>query len=164
MVVMLGITMPVDTLTSHAFGSGNLRLCGLYLNRSLMLAFGTYSIIATLFYFLFLKYQIFLSLGQNATVVQHMNSYLVIGIPYFFLTSLNDIVRRWLNQMKFTYVPMVASIVSLLIFVPTAYLLAIHWKMEIAGLAYAKAIQELIVFCIVTIYVLFFLPQVKDAL
>ena len=66
--------------------------------------------------------------------------------------------------MKFTYVPMVASIISLLIFIPTAYLFAIHWKMEIAGLAYAKAIQELIVFCIETIYVLCFLPQVKDAI
>ena len=66
---MDGISKPVETLTSHAFGSGNLRLCGLYLNRTLMVALGTYSILAALYYFLFLKQQIFLSLGQNAMVV-----------------------------------------------------------------------------------------------
>ena len=69
MVIMNGITIPVETLTSNAFGSGNLKLCGLYLNRSLMVALGTYSIIAALFYFLFLKQQIFSSLEQDRMVV-----------------------------------------------------------------------------------------------
>ena len=59
---------------------------------------------------------------------------------------------------------MVAYTVSLPIFILMAYLLAIHLNLEIAGLAYAKAIQELIVFFILAIYVLCFLPQVKDAL
>ena len=36
--------------------------------------------------------------------------------------------------------------------------------MEIVGLAYAKALQELIVFAIHILYVVFFLPEVRDAL
>ena len=34
---ILGFMMPLETLTSQAFGAGDLRQCGVYLNRALIL-------------------------------------------------------------------------------------------------------------------------------
>lgn len=63
LVILMGITMPIETLTSNAYGCGDLRLCGLYLNRTLLVMFGTYVLIAILyFYFVYMK-QILLSFG-----------------------------------------------------------------------------------------------------
>ena len=53
---------------------------------------------------------------------------------------MNEVVRRWLNHMKLAYVPMFACFTSLLVFIPVAYVFAIHLEMEIAGLAWAKVI------------------------
>ena len=40
-----GIAQPVETLTAHAHGLGDLRLCGLYLNRTILVVVCTYLII-----------------------------------------------------------------------------------------------------------------------
>ena len=51
-----GISLPIETLTAHAHGHGDLRLCGLYLNRTILVVFGTYlAILIWAFFFLYLK-------------------------------------------------------------------------------------------------------------
>ena len=51
-----GISLPIETLTSHAHGHGDLRLCGLYLNRTILVIFGTYlAILVWAFFFFYLK-------------------------------------------------------------------------------------------------------------
>ena len=50
-----GITQPIETLTAHAYGVRDLKLCGLYLNRALLVAFTSYLI--TLIMTFFLLYQ-----------------------------------------------------------------------------------------------------------
>ena len=51
-----GISLPIETLTAHAHGHGDLRLCGLYLNRTIFVIFGTYAaILIWAFFFLYLK-------------------------------------------------------------------------------------------------------------
>jgi Na+-driven multidrug efflux pump len=45
--------------------------------------------------------------------------------------------------MKLPKIPLVASSISMISFIPTAYYFAIHLQMEIVGLAWAKILQEI---------------------
>ena len=47
-----GITQPIETLTAHAYGVRDLKLCGLYLNRALLVGFGSYLFILIAAFFL----------------------------------------------------------------------------------------------------------------
>ena len=124
--ILTGITTPIETLTSNAYGNGDLKLCGLYLYRTLIVALGAYTTVGILYFYLVYYKQILLRLGQDAEVLHYMNEYLFIAIPAFALRVLNDMLRRWLNQMKLTQVPMIAYVISALVYVPAAYYLAIH--------------------------------------
>ena len=55
-VAIGGFTQPIETLTSHAYGVRDWKLCGLYLNRSLLVGFGSYLVILIgSFFFLYQK-------------------------------------------------------------------------------------------------------------
>ena len=54
-VAVGGITQPVETLTAHAYGVRDFKLCGLYLNRALLVGFGCYLITLILAFFFFYR-------------------------------------------------------------------------------------------------------------
>ena len=45
-----GFMVPLETLTSQAYGAGNLRLCGVYLNRAIILLHIAFIPMAIIFY------------------------------------------------------------------------------------------------------------------
>ena len=57
---MLGFLVPLETLTSQAYGAGNMRLCGVYLNRALVLL---HVVMVPIFIILWNSEAILLSLG-----------------------------------------------------------------------------------------------------
>ena len=57
---MLGFLVPLETLTSQAYGAGNMRLCGVYLNRALVLL---HIVMVPIFIILWNSEAILLSLG-----------------------------------------------------------------------------------------------------
>lgn len=72
--VMCSFNSVVETLVSQAAGSGNLEVCGVYLNRAIIVLFIAFSISTTM---IFHSKTILLALGQDPMVAQLTQSYLV---------------------------------------------------------------------------------------
>ena len=63
---LIGMNMAQDMLTSQAFGAGNLRLCGLYLNRGILILLAVFiplALIPAIF-----AEKMFLACGQDPEV------------------------------------------------------------------------------------------------
>ena len=80
--ILTGLNSGQETLTSQAFGNGNVRLCGLYLNRG--------SLILTAFFLplallpgLYAE-SILLALGQDAEVCRNAHEYIQLFLPGLF--------------------------------------------------------------------------------
>ena len=66
--MMIGLNTGIETLTSQGFGAGNLRLCGLYLNRGAFILtafFLIFNIVPSMF-----STEILLQLGQDPEVAR----------------------------------------------------------------------------------------------
>ena len=92
--IMVGINAAQETLTSQAFGAGELRLCGIYLNRGQIILLTAYCIFASVP--VFFGEQIFYAITQDEEVsvgAQHIvRCYIpcqVMGISY-------DLWKRWM--------------------------------------------------------------------
>ena len=62
LVYFNGVSQPVETLTSHAYGQGDMQLCGLYLNRTLFVSTLGFVPVAIIIYF---SEPILISFGQD---------------------------------------------------------------------------------------------------
>ena len=94
----------METFTAQAFGEGELRLCGIYLNRCrviLTICAGFSAIIISQ------SKLILTSLGQEKLVVDYAASFMCMTFPAFYLDGLAEANRRWLNCLRLTYVPMI---------------------------------------------------------
>ena len=89
MSILVGINAAQETLTSQAFGAGNLRLCGVYLNRG--------SLILSLLFILlamipaFFAEEIFLAIKLNDRV-SYMTAHIIrLQLPHLFLFAHLDL-------------------------------------------------------------------------
>lgn len=64
--LMIGINSAQETLTSQAFGAGNLQLCGVYLNRGIFVLTAFFIPLAIIV--MFFTEEILLALGQDPEV------------------------------------------------------------------------------------------------
>ena len=62
---------------------------------------------------------ILLSIEQDPEMVKHAVEFLQIArfLRALYLTMVFHIYRRWLNQLKLNYVPLIAAFITLLVFV-----------------------------------------------
>ena len=72
-IYFTGVTQPVETLTSQAYGHGDMQLCSLYLNRSLFVGTLSFIPVAIIIYF---SEPILMSLGQEKAVIQYAMQFL----------------------------------------------------------------------------------------
>ena len=66
--IIIGFNGALETLVSQAYGSGNLKMCGVYLNR------GRFILIAAFIPVIFILHhteQILIFIGQNPVVAMH---------------------------------------------------------------------------------------------
>ena len=120
---LIGVTAPNTTLTAQAHGKGDLRLCGLYLQRTLLVgAFASVPVALVMFK----SKAILMSLGQDPKVVEHTTEFLYLAGPGVFLDMIQYVYSQWLSQFKLQHVPMLTSVCSCLVFAPLVYLLAVQ--------------------------------------
>ena len=72
-VYLFGIGQPIETLTAITYGHGDMRLCGLYLYRTILVSTGAF--IPVIFFISFSK-PILLGIGQDPEVVEHAGEFL----------------------------------------------------------------------------------------
>ena len=102
--IVVGLNGALETLISQAYGAGDIKLCGVYLNRGrfVLLAF-----FVPVSFILFQTETILVWSGQNPVVCKHAHDYVIAFLPGLILSGLNDSQRRFLNMIGKTTVPLV---------------------------------------------------------
>ena len=78
----------IDVLGSQAYGAGNLRLCGIYLNRGRLISM---LIMAPCLLVLMNIKHFYLAMGQDKAAVDNMQLYLETLIPAMIILAFNDL-------------------------------------------------------------------------
>lgn len=94
--IIFGLTHVLNTLVSQSFGTGNIRLCGIYFYRARILI--TLALIPMLVFLLNAEI-LFDYLGFDPEASQYSQIYIRLIIPALYLLALVDTNRRLLSCM-----------------------------------------------------------------
>ena len=92
--VMIGLNSAQETLTSQAFGAGNLQLCGIYLNRGHFIITAFFIPLAILPSFF--ARRLFLAIGQDPEVATMTANLVMYLLPACFFYCHYDLQKRWM--------------------------------------------------------------------
>ena len=148
--LLVGLNCAQETLTSQAFGAGNLRLCGVYLNRGcfiLIVFFVVFAIMPAFF-----AEKILVAIGQDPQVSALAHTQIWYGLPAIFCFGQYDLYKRWLACQRITFVPLIAMIIATILHLPLSYLLAFKCGLDIRGLALASSIKDAALLSILVLY------------
>ena len=82
----MGFNGALDTLVSQAFGNGQYRMCGVYMNRARVLNFAFFIPICVM---LLYTEEILVALGQDRETASYSQTYVTTQIPgVFFLLQM----------------------------------------------------------------------------
>ena len=135
---LFGINSTQETLTSQAFGAGNLPVCGVYLNRGHFIVIAAFIPLAvgTILF----GEDLLLLLGQDAEVSALSSALICWLIPGSFCFGHYDLQKRWMAAQHVNFFPMAALMVGTVLYIPLCYLFFSTLEMGILGLAYATSI------------------------
>lgn len=138
--ILESFNQAIETLATQAYGSGNLYLCGLYLNRARLIVLLV--LIPALSVLLNMKY-VYMMFGQEPIVVNNMQNYIIAYLPGLIIFGFNDIQRRFLNSLGQANIPMICLALGQLLHGPWVYLLAVHMDLGIQGIGFASTITNM---------------------
>lgn len=96
--ILFGINMTLNTVVSQAFGFGDYRMCGIYLNRARIIV----SIIfVPLSLFLLQTERIFILVGFDRSASHYSQLYINLLIPGLYFMGILDSNRRFLNSLGY---------------------------------------------------------------
>ena len=148
--LVVGLNAAQETLTSQAFGAGNLQLCGLYLNRGMLILLAIFIPVALIP--AFFAEQIFTVLGQDPEVSELAASYMKYYVPAMLFHGQYDLIKRWLACQRITFFPMVAMLVSIALHVGLCLCFVKVFDMGINGLALAALVSKAALLIVVSLY------------
>mmetsp|Transcript_5539 Transcript_5539/g.8708 ORF Transcript_5539/g.8708 Transcript_5539/m.8708 type:complete len:173 (-) Transcript_5539:639-1157(-) len=147
--IVIGLNAAIETLVSQAYGSGNMRLCGEYLNRGRVIALGTFFPLSII---LLNCKTILIAIGQNETVSHLAQQYITTYLPGLILMGLIDGQRRFLAAMGRTTVAMYVQAVGGLLHILWCHVFFVHYDMGISGIGVAGIITNLSIYLSMLFY------------
>ena len=147
--IILGLNGAVATLVSQAYGAGNIKKCGDYLNRGRVVALGAFIpiCIALLYCENFM-----LAVGMDPHASYYSQVFTYPMIPAMLFHSQFDATRQFLNALNKAHFVMYTMIVTSILHLVWCYLLTFYWTYDIRGVAYATVFTFFLNFSIITIY------------
>ena len=148
--MLVGVNSAQETLSSQAFGANQLRLCGIYLNRGIMILNAAYlplALSAGIF-----GEKILNALGQEPEVTAVSIDIIRIMLIAVFLWGHYDLRKRWLSCQRITFVPMIASFIATAVLVPACYIFMYTCNLGIKGIAVAAVVKEFTALAITVVY------------
>ncbi|RZS07988.1 hypothetical protein BHM03_00038925 [Ensete ventricosum] len=149
--VLSGLAMGMEPICGQAFGAKQRKLLGLTLQRTILLLLSASIPIA--FLWLNMK-RILLWCGQDERISSTAHNFITVAIPDLFFLSFLHPLRIYLRSQNITFPVTYCSLVSVVLHVPLNYLLAVHLKMGIAGVALATVWTNLNLFVCLLLFVL----------
>ncbi|KAK7275879.1 hypothetical protein RIF29_17005 [Crotalaria pallida] len=151
--VISGLAMGMEPICGQAYGAKQWKLLGLTLQRTILLLLSTSIPIS--FMWLNMK-TILLWLGQDQEISSMAQTFIFFSIPDLFLLSLLHPLRIYLRTQGITLPLTYCSALSVLLHVPLNFLLVVHLKMGIGGVAIAMVLTNLNLILFLCSFVYFF--------
>ncbi|XP_068655524.1 protein DETOXIFICATION 48-like [Aristolochia californica] len=148
--VISGLAMGMEPICGQAFGAKQWKLLGLTLQRTVLLLLSTSIPIS--FLWLNMK-RVLLWCGQDEEISSMAHVFIVFSIPDLFFLSLLHPLRVYLRTQNITLPLTYCSAISVILHVPLNFLLVVHFKMGIAGVALAMVWTNLNLFILLFLFV-----------
>ncbi|KAK9270462.1 hypothetical protein L1049_026042 [Liquidambar formosana] len=150
--VISGLAMGMEPICGQAYGAKQWKLLGLTLQRTVLLLLSTSIPIS--FMWLNMK-RILLWCGQDEAISSRAHVFILFSIPDLFFLSLLHPLRIYLRTQNITLPLTYCSAISVLLHVPLNFLLVVHFKLGIAGVAIAMVWTNLNFFLFLFSFVYF---------
>ncbi|KAG6786361.1 protein DETOXIFICATION 48 [Populus alba] len=150
--VLSGLAMGMEPICGQAYGAKHWKILGLTLQRTVLLLLSTSVPIS--FMWLNMK-SILLWCGQDKEISSVAHTFILFSIPDLFLLSLLHPLRIYLRTQSITLPITYCSAISVLLHVPLNFLLVVHFKMGIAGVAIAMVWTNLNLFLSLASFIYF---------
>ncbi|XP_062159608.1 protein DETOXIFICATION 48 [Alnus glutinosa] len=150
--VISGLAMGMEPICGQAYGAEQWKLLGLTLQRTVLLLLSTSIPIS--FMWLNMK-RILLWCGQDQQISSVAHTFILFSIPDLFFLSLLHPLRIYLRTQSVTLPLTYCSAISVLLHVPINFLLVIHFKMGISGVAIAMVWTNLNLFLLLSSFIYF---------
>lgn len=150
--VLSGLAMGMEPICGQAYGAKQWKLLGLTLQRTVLLLLSTSIPIS--FMWLNMK-RILLWCGQDDEISSVAHTFILFTIPDLFLLSILHPLRIYLRAQGITLPLTYCTAISVLIHVPLNFLLVVHLKLGISGVAIAMVLTNLNLILFISSYVYF---------
>ncbi|KAI3958787.1 hypothetical protein MKX01_023463 [Papaver californicum] len=149
--VISGLAMGMEPICGQAFGAKQKKILGLTSQRTVLLLLTTSIPIS--FMWVNMK-RILLWCGQDEEISSVAHVFILFSIPDLFFLSLLHPLRIYLRTQSITLPISFCSAISVIIHIPLNYLLVIHLKMGIAGVAIAMVWTNLNLFILLAAFII----------
>ncbi|KAJ4964588.1 hypothetical protein NE237_016437 [Protea cynaroides] len=150
--VISGLAMGMEPICGQAYGAKQWKILGLTLQRTVLLLLTTSIPIS----FMWLNMnRILLWCGQDQAISSVAHLFIIFSIPDLFFLSLLHPLRIYLRTQSITLPLTYCSAISVLLHVPLNFLLVVHLKMGVAGVAIAMVWTNLNLFILLSAFVFF---------
>ncbi|KAK9163513.1 hypothetical protein Syun_004415 [Stephania yunnanensis] len=157
--VLSGLAMGMEPICGQAYGAKQWKLLGITLQRTVLLLLSTSLPIS----FMWLNMNtILLKCGQDEEISSMAQLFISFSIPDLFFLSLLHPLRIYLRTQGITLPLTYCSAISVLLHIPLNFLLVVHFKLGIAGVAIAMIWTNLNLFLLLISFV-FFSGVYKDS-
>ncbi|CDW80289.1 na+-driven multidrug efflux pump [Stylonychia lemnae] len=147
--LILGLNGGVGTLVAQAYGSKNMRKCGVYLNRGRIITLMCY--IPMVFSILMCE-RVLLFIGQDPAASRFAQQYVYAIIPGMFFHGQFDATRQYLISMHRNLLVTVVMITTSLLHMLWCYLLVNIAQMGVQGASLAMLISYTLNFFLITLF------------
>ncbi|KAJ8772262.1 hypothetical protein K2173_027439 [Erythroxylum novogranatense] len=150
--VISGLAMGMEPICGQAYGAKQWKLLGLTLQRTVLLLFS--ASVPVSFMWLNMK-RILLWCGQDQEISSVAHTFILFSIPDLFFLSLLHPIRVYLRTQSITLPLTYCSAISVLLHVPLNFILVIHFKLGIAGVAIAMVWTNFNLFLLLISFIYF---------
>ncbi|XP_010254988.1 PREDICTED: protein DETOXIFICATION 33-like [Nelumbo nucifera] len=131
--VMLGMGSALETLCGQAFGAGNLRMLGIYMQRSWVILLCTALVLVPVYVF---SPPLLRLLGQTAQISDAAGVFALWMIPQLFAYALNFPIQKFLQAQRKVMVMAYVSAIVLVIHVVLSWLVTLKLGWGLVGAAF----------------------------
>ncbi|XLU25381.1 hypothetical protein S245_061447, partial [Arachis hypogaea] len=150
--VISGLAIGMEPLCGQAYGAKQLKILGLTLQRTVLLLLAATVPISVAWLNM---ENILLWCGQDHQISSTAQTFILFSIPDLLFLSLLHPLRIYLRAQSITLPITFCSAVSVLLHVPLNFLLVVHFKMGVAGVAVAMVCFNFNLFVFLSSFVYF---------
>ncbi|KAK1276963.1 Protein TRANSPARENT TESTA 12 [Acorus gramineus] len=148
--VMLGMGSALETLCGQAFGAGQLRMLGVYMQRSWVILICTACILIPVYVF---SPPILIGIGQQKDIANLAGTFAIWMIPQLFAYALNFPIQKFLQSQRKVMAMAVVSGIVLVIHIFLSWLFIVELKLGLIGAALTLNFAWLLIDALQLVYI-----------